>query len=137
MLRRRVNCEATHQEAPGATIVPRDELTYARQHAAFSRIDRTAQVSATRTEQLSTLWTGTPTMEPCALRAAACYLAVHNVDSSFSQDRPVQDAQAKRRTLNQNPQRPGEGLQRVETRLQTTTGSPVLNRPPKRDSFKP
>ncbi len=60
MLRHEVSREATHQEAPGATIVLRDDLTYARQHAGFSRRARAAQISATRTEQLPTMWTGTP-----------------------------------------------------------------------------
>lgn len=132
MLRHEVSREATHQEAPGATIVLRDDLTYARQHAGFSRRARAAQISATRTEQLPTMWTGTSKIELSATGLTACYLAVHNVDSSFSHDRPAQYAPAKRRTLNQNSEKAEEGLHRAKT----TTGYPVLNRPPKRDSFK-
>ena len=130
MQRRKVSGEATHQEAPGATIVLRDVPTYARQHAGFSLIDRVAQIAATRTEQLPTMWTGASKMERSATGVTAYYLAVHNVDSSFSHDRPAQYAPAKRRTLNQNSQKPEEGLHR-----ETRTGYPVLNRPSKRDSF--
>lgn len=128
---RKVSCEATPQEALGATIVLRDDPTYAQQHVEFSLIDRAAPISATRTEQLPTMWTGTSKMEPSATGVTACYLAVHNVDSSFSHARPAQYAPAKRRMSNHNSRKPEEGLHRVET----TTGPPVLNRPPKRDSF--
>jgi hypothetical protein len=127
MQRRKVSGEATHQEAPGAAIVLRDVPTYARQHAGFSLIERAAQIAATRTEQLPTMWTGASRMAPSATGVTACYLAVHNADSSFSHDRPAQYAPAKRRTSNQTPE---EGLHR-----ETRTGYPVLNRPPKRDSF--
>ena len=124
----------THQEAPGATIVLRDDSTYARRHAGLSLV-AAAQSSATPPEQLPTLWTGTSNMAASATAVTACYLAVHNVDSSFAQHRAVESAPAKRRTLNQTSQTPAEGLHRLETAVQTRTGSPVLNRPPKRDSF--
>ncbi len=132
MPQRKVSGEATHQEAPGATIVRPDDSTSARQHAGFSLIDRAAPMSATRTEQLPTLWTEQSKREPSATSATACYPAFHNVDSSFSHHRPAEYAHGKRRTLNQNSQKPEEGLPRIET----ATGSPVLNRPPNRDSFK-
>jgi hypothetical protein len=131
MPRRKVSCEATHQEAPGATIAAQDKATYVRQHAAFCTSRPPAGLSATRTEQLPTMWTGTSKMEPSATTVTAHNLAVHNVDSSFSQDRLAQYAPAKRRTLNQKVQKPEEGSHRADT----TTGSPVLNRPPKWDSF--
>jgi hypothetical protein len=98
MPRREVSCEATQQEAPGATNVLRDDPPYARQHAGFFANRGAAQISATRTEHLSTMWTGPSRMEPSATGVTACYLAVHNVDSSFSQDRPAEYAHAKRRT---------------------------------------
>ena len=100
MPRRKVSCEATHQEAPGATIVLRDDSTYARQHAGFSLI-AAAQISTTRIEQLPTMWTGASKMETSATDVRARYLAVHNVDSSFSHNRPAEYAPEKRRTLNQ------------------------------------
>jgi hypothetical protein len=111
MPRRKVRGAAAHQEAPGAMIVLRDDPTYARRHAGFSRIERATPISATRTEQLSTLWTGTSQLERSATDVTACYLAVHNVDSSFTHHRPAQYAHAKRRTLNQKPKtRREEGL---------------------------
>jgi hypothetical protein len=74
-------------------------------------------------------------MEPFATGATACYFAVHNVDSSFPHHRPAEYAQAKRRTLNSKDQKPEEGLHQLEAAVETRIGSPVLNRPPNRDSF--
>jgi hypothetical protein len=109
MPRRKVSGEATHQEAPGATIVAPDKATYVRRHAAFSPSRPPAGLSATRREQLPTMWTGASRLAPSATEVTACSLAVHNVDSSFSQDRPAPYAPARRRTLNQN-QKPEEEL---------------------------
>jgi hypothetical protein len=66
-------------------------------------------------EQLSHSVDGdTARLKHRATHGAACHPAVHNVDSSFSQHRPAQYAQAKRWTLNQNPEESGEeGLDHV------------------------
>ncbi len=52
--------------------------------------------------------------KPRATPVAACPPAVHNVDSSFSQHRAVEYAQAKRRTFNQNPENAEDGLTQGE-----------------------
>src|SRR5512139_2026320 len=103
MPRRKVSGAATHQEAPGATSAAPDKATYVRQHATFRPSRPPASRSATRTEQLPTRWTGASPLAPSATEVTACSLAVHHVDSSFSQDRPAQYAPAKRTDVKSKP----------------------------------
>ena len=123
MPRRKMSGEATHQEAPGATIVHRDDATYARQHAGFSLIDA-AQIFPTRTEQLPTVWTGIGSLWPFA---SEWHVVLHRRPQCGQQLLP----RLRRRLVRACSDDLTIECQRRETR----TGFPVPNRPPKRDSF--
>lgn len=107
--------EATRQEAAGAAITRRDKATYAQQHEAFSQIEIAVGISATPVGAAAHSVDGDSARpKPPATEVATCYIAVHNVDSSFSHHRAAEYAKAKRRTLNQNQESEEEGLNPVE-----------------------
>ena len=66
--------------------------------------------------QLPPVWTGaTARPKHHSTHGATCHPTVHNVDSSLCQHRAAEYAQAKRRTLNQNPEESeAEGLDHAE-----------------------